>query len=378
MTRRLTALFMFALLATSVCSDALSALTLPTATSAPSTLSTSTPTLPRKKLIVAVTDTPPFVIYNSDSSLSGISVELWRGVAQELKLDYDFRKCNTETAIRWLKEDSIDAALGAITVTPNREEVIDFTQPIALSGTGVAVALGSRNTTLTSILRPRVWRLVALFAGLLVVMLFAGTLIWLLERRNNPEQFSESLSEGIGAGFWWSAVTLATVGYGDKVPKSLAGRALAVVWMFTGIVMISLFTASVTALLTTEQLDTTIQKADDLRRVRVGATVGSSGAEYLDRKHIFFRAYPNLNAAIDGLLQNELDAVVSNAPGLRYAIRQKYDGILGLLSFTLDQTFISVALPQDSPLREPLNRTLLRYMSEDDWRAILFRYLGQE
>jgi ABC-type amino acid transport substrate-binding protein len=256
--------------------------------------------------------------------------------------------------------------------------MIDFTQPISLSGTGVAVALGSRNTTLASILRPRFWRLVALFAGLLVVMLFAGILIWLLERKQNPEHFSEKLSEGIGAGFWWSAVTLATVGYGDKVPKSLAGRALAVVWMFTGIVMISLFTASVTALLTTEQLETTIQRADDLRRVRIGAVSGSSGAEYLERKHIFFRAYPNLNAAVDGLLQNELDAVVSNAPGLRYLIRQKYDGVLGLLPFTLDQTFIAIALPQESPFREPLNRALLRYMSEDEWRAVLFRYLGQE
>jgi hypothetical protein len=53
----------------------------------------STPTkMPRKKLVVAVTDTPPFVIYNSDSSLAGISVELWRGVARELALEYEFRK----------------------------------------------------------------------------------------------------------------------------------------------------------------------------------------------------------------------------------------------------------------------------------------------
>jgi voltage-gated potassium channel Kch len=59
-----------------------------------------------------------------------------------------------------------------------------------------------------------------------------GALIWLAERRHNEEQFRRDPAAGIGNGIWWSAVTMTTVGYGDKAPVTLAGRVIALVWMF--------------------------------------------------------------------------------------------------------------------------------------------------
>ncbi len=44
---------------------------------------------------------------------------------------------------------------------------------------------------------------------------------------------------------WWAMVTLTTVGYGDVVPETMAGRLVGVGLMFGGILMLSLLTATI-------------------------------------------------------------------------------------------------------------------------------------
>lgn len=43
---------------------------------------------------------------------------------------------------------------------------------------------------------------------------------------------------------WWSVATVTTVGYGDIVPRTLVGKAVAVVLMFSGIATLGLLTSS--------------------------------------------------------------------------------------------------------------------------------------
>ena len=72
-----------------------------------------------------------------------------------------------------------------------------------------------------------------------------GVVMWLGERRRNQAQFGGTAAHGIGAGLWWSAVTMTTVGYGDKAPVTILGRLLGLVWMFAAIIIISSFTAAI-------------------------------------------------------------------------------------------------------------------------------------
>ena len=70
------------------------------------------------------------------------------------------------------------------------------------------------------------------------VTLTGATLVWLLERDDNPAlaPFSEAL--------WWAIVTVTTVGYGDLTPITTGGRFIAAGLMITGIGTIGLLAST--------------------------------------------------------------------------------------------------------------------------------------
>lgn len=78
-----------------------------------------------------------------------------------------------------------------------------------------------------------------------VVIVF-GTAAWLFEHGTN-QAFST-----IDDGLWWAFVTITTVGYGDIVPQTGAGRAVASLAMIFGILVYSLVIANITNFLEKE------------------------------------------------------------------------------------------------------------------------------
>ncbi len=66
----------------------------------------------------------------------------------------------------------------------------------------------------------------------------AGILMTLVDHKGFPS---------IGSGLWWAAQTVTTVGYGDKVPVTSAGRLLAVAVMLLGIGFLTVITAAITS-----------------------------------------------------------------------------------------------------------------------------------
>ncbi len=53
----------------------------------------------------------------------------------------------------------------------------------------------------------------------------------------------------IGSALWWSLQTVTTVGYGDIVPRTVAGRVIGAIIMLAGIGFLAVVTAAVTAAL---------------------------------------------------------------------------------------------------------------------------------
>ncbi len=75
----------------------------------------------------------------------------------------------------------------------------------------------------------------------IVVNITAG-IVYYFEHQSNPEQF-KSFEDAL----WWSLVTVATVGYGDIVPKTEFGRIFASLTILSGVILISMFTATISS-----------------------------------------------------------------------------------------------------------------------------------
>ena len=95
--------------------------------------------VPKQKYIVGIAPGPPFNIHNPDGTWTGISVELWREIADELGIDFEFRETNLSGNFDGLAQGWLDVAVGPLTITERREEVCDFTHAYFSSSMAVAV-----------------------------------------------------------------------------------------------------------------------------------------------------------------------------------------------------------------------------------------------
>ena len=84
----------------------------------------------------------------------------------------------------------------------------------------------------------------------LLMAFVTGFIVWLMETWINEQQFPRQYYKGLFEGFWWSFVSMTTVGYGDITPKSVPSRIFSVFWILIGITVCSMFTASLSSELT--------------------------------------------------------------------------------------------------------------------------------
>jgi polar amino acid transport system substrate-binding protein len=329
-------------------------------------------------LIVGTKEAPPFAMKGPDGKWTGISIDLWQDLAAQLKLRYEFREMDLDHLLSGVTNGTLDASVAAVTVTSDRERVMDFTHPFYITGLGIAVSAPAYRPWMAVLRRVLSRQFLAVITLLALLLTGVGLLMWLFERRQNSEQFGGKAHEGIGSGFWWSAVTMTTVGYGDKAPRTLVGRLLGVVWMFAGIIIVSSFTAAITSALTISQMGSSLHGPAGLPDVRVAAVASSTAEQYLQGRHISFQSYPDALGALQALAAGKADAVVYDAPILQYLARQNFPGAISVLPHTFVRQDYAIAVAQGSPLRETLDRVLEREIRSPRWQEVIDRYLGRE
>ncbi|MEO9078406.1 MAG: transporter substrate-binding domain-containing protein [Rhodanobacter sp.] len=328
-------------------------------------------------LIVGVKVAPPFVI-EDHGHYSGLAIDLWQEVAADHGWKYVYKPYDLEGLLDAVSDSKVDVGLGAITATAAREKRMDFAHPITSSGLGVAVR-GGQSAGWLAVVRALISPAFLKVIGTLTLLLFVvGFLVWLLEHKSNPEQFGGSRRQGIFSGFWWAMVTMTTVGYGDTAPRTVGGRIIGLFWMLAALVIVSFFTASITSALTVGQLSDRIRSAEDLGGMQVASVPSSTSSNWLERQKYGYTKATNVDAALADLAADRVDAVVYDAPLLRWDIQQHYRGTLKVLPLVLERQDYAFALPTGSKLREPIDTSLLQRINAPDWPLRVQKAFGGE
>ena len=326
--------------------------------------------------IVATSPAPPFVIERPDGSFGGLSVALWDQVAKQLGVEYELRAYSKEALWDAVAAGEVELAVGALDVTADREERVDFSHPFYRAGLGVASQPQREPGWREDVASLLSWRVVRILGLAMLLLAVAGVLVWLIERRHNRQHFSEGV-QGLGDGIWWSAVTMTTVGYGDKAPITPVGRTVALLWMFASLVLIATITGAIASSLTVSHLHTRLDSPAELSRVRVGAVEGSVAATWLDERGIGYEPGHDARAVLDLLVRGKVEAVLHDAPILGYLIAREYAGQARLLPMRVEHEDYAFALPPGSPHREAVSRALIHQVRRGAWADIRRVYLGE-
>ena len=309
----------------------------------------------------------------------GFSIDLWSEIAQELELDYElYGEKTVAELLNSVSSGNTDIAIAGITITSEREQTVDFSHSFFESGLQILIPMrppaSPIETFISLIFSPILLKTIGL---LLVVIVISAHLLWLAERKKNPEMFPREYLRGIWEASWWSVVTVVTVGYGDKAPIGAAGRIIAAIWMFTGVLLVSYFTASVSSALTVQQLETSIQGLEDLNGKRVATVKGSTAADYLANRPIKKIEYELVEQAFESLEESEVDAVVYDSPVLQnYAIQDGVDKVRVVGNIFERQSY-GIALKSDSPYRESINQAILSIIENGTYDEIYQKWFGE-
>lgn len=325
---------------------------------------------------VVATGSEPFVI-QSDNGPEGFSVDVWNAAAGGLGLAAQFEYVDdVNVALARVGAGMADVAIGPISITADRAEQVQFTQPYFHSSLGILAPV--QGTLLDRFAPFLTTTFITGAVALVAVLSMVGALLWLAERRANPEHFPDSGVAGIGNGIWMALVTMTTVGYGDRVPHTVAGRVITGVWMLVSLVIASSLTAFLATALTLSQMDeAAIETASELNGRRVGVVAGTTSETFAGSFGARVVPAATLDDAVAAIAGGETEVVVFDRPMLRYVLNQQPELALQLSQSSYQPQNYGFAAGRGSGLADELSLEILRVQQSGELAEIEARWLGR-
>ena len=328
-------------------------------------------------LSVGVTNSPPFIIIENDE-ITGLTIDLWSVISDSLDIDYHFVKTDVNDVMTNIYEGEVNISIAPMAISSAHADSTFYTQPFYITTMCVAVENHYESGFVTIVKNLFSLSFLKTIGMLLFINLCIGTLIWLAERKNNPA-FDNKVN-GIIDGFWWSWVTMTTVGYGDKSPQTKNGKILATIWMLVAILIISGFTATISSELTTKRLQNNVSNLNDLHKMKVGCLEGRNTAIYLDYKHIKHKKYLSFEEAFEALERGEINAIVDDGATLSYYFNKKEKSLtkkITLIELPNNKEYYCFMSSQPY-LVNKINPYLLSFLESEEWSKLLRKYgLGE-
>ncbi|CAA7024380.1 unnamed protein product [Microthlaspi erraticum] len=279
--------------------------------------------------------------------------------------------------VEMITTGNFDGVVGDVAIVTNRTKIVDFTQPYAASGLVVVAPFKKLNSGAWAFLRPfnrLMWAVTA------CCFLFVGIVVWILEHRINDEFRGPPKRQCVTI-LWFSFSTMFFAHRENTV--STLGRLVLIIWLFVVLIINSSYTASLTSILTVQQLSSPIKGIDSLREMDdpIGYQVGSFAERYLrDELNISETRLRPLGspeayarALKDGPKKGGVAAIVDERPYVELFLSSNCAYRIVGQEFT--KSGWGFAFPRDSPLAIDLSTAILELAENGDLQRIHDKWL---
>lgn len=329
------------------------------------------------KIRIAVDDYYPFVT-NENNVYRGFDIELIKMMAKDNNWEYEFvHYKNVTEIISAVEKGETDLGISGISITSEREKNIDFSMPYFDSSLGILLTNKKANISwIDRVCRASVIVGSALLQLFVICTLFSH-IIWFSEAKNGDDNsFDSNYLLGIIQGYWWSIVTITTVGFGDIVPKSIRGKCIGVVVILTGLTWFTMFISSMNAAQAELSNDKITHSLKDLNGYKVAIKKGSTSQGMLqDYNKIEQVECVSIDEMFKHIEDGKVDAIFYDAPALqRYANHN--DNVVMSETQIVQQRY-GLVMAENSPLAEKINIFLIT-IKEDGRYDKLYRKWFEE
>ncbi|MBM6595463.1 transporter substrate-binding domain-containing protein [Microvirga pudoricolor] len=331
---------------------------------------------PQPALKVGLHVSPPFVMENAKTNPQGMAVELWKDVAANAALPFEFQTFDTVAdLLRATESGTLDVAVSNLTITHERARRMDFTQPWYDGGLRLLVdanASGSASDTLQGLYSMGHLRNYAIL-GILIIL--ATVLLTLFDRRFDsdfPKRWAHGLSES-----FYHVISMVTSGKASR--KNLFGsfgKVLSAFWIVCGVGVVAYVTSSITSVMTADAITRQIDGISDLGDRTVGVFTGSVAESFAREAGLPFKSFSDIDQAAASLKKAEVAAVLADAPVLEYYAHSRPEMALEVVGTLMHPDKYAFALPSNSPLRRVLTAEILRAKEQGTLAALKTKYFG--
>ncbi|XP_023737521.1 glutamate receptor 1.2 isoform X1 [Lactuca sativa] len=258
-----------------------------------------------------------------------------------------------------------DAAVGDISITSNRSLYVDFTLPFTDLGIGTIAHNPKKNMWIfLDPLSADLWITSACF------FLFMGFVIWFIEHRTNKE-FQGSTKQQIGITLWFAFSTL-VYAHREKLQSNLS-RFVVTVWVFVVLVLTSSYTATLSSLLTVQQIAMKETSVGFLGLSSVGVVFnnlnfGGTKIEKLYTPEAYAKA----------LTSGSVDAIVDEILYIKSVLSMYPDSDFSLISTASTTNGFGFAFQKGSPLAREMSTEIAKMREHGTLKALENKWLKRQ
>jgi len=317
---------------------------------------------------VGVIPLDPFVI-TTGGKPRGISVELWEEIAWSYGWKYEYTFLPATGYLDFVPElegNKFDVVIGPVVVTYQRLSDLSFSIPYYISTSNVITK--NEPTTFPYLFihlientfkRPLII--------LLLIIFLCSFLIWHKERHNFPDVFPQSFHKGIRYSIWYGFHTLFSNDIFFEIKDTYA-RVLTIVMLVCSLATGSILAATLTSALTLSHTGrkTDIDQLEDLKGQTVAVIGGTDVDDYIQNLDLSVVEKKSLGEALLALDNEDVVAVIADRLTVKSYLRGKNMSDIRVSDMVIRSNILSFALKKSSPLREPINKSIVN-LENSNW-----------